>query len=115
MAAPFKCDEKVTIERKTVGKDPVYGTPLEGWEVVAYRYWANVQDVLPIRGEATENGMRIGVTRSRLRMRNNPAITADMRVTLHSHGDRVMQIIAGPSLLDDRIHGEWALEGYQNG
>jgi head-tail adaptor len=115
---PFTCNEKVTIERRKAGVDPVYGTEIpddENWEVVADRYWANTQDVLPSRGESVENGLRTNVLRTRLRMRVNPAVTADMRVTLHGKGDRVMQIIAGPALLDDRIHSEWMLEGYSNG
>lgn len=112
MAIPFKCDEKVTVERMVAGTDPDYGTPTEAWEVVADHYWANVQDVLPSRAESTENGLRIGVQRTRLRMSGAEGITATMRVTLHSHGDRVMQIIAGPALLDDRVHTEFLLEGY---
>lgn len=113
----FRCDEKVTIERQTVAIDPNYGTPIsggEGWEPVATRIWANVQDVLPSRAESTKNGLRIGVQRSRLRIRNNSVITATMRVTLHSKGDRVMQIIAGPALLDDRVHTEFFLESYSS-
>jgi head-tail adaptor len=112
----FQCNEKVTIERKTAARDPEYGTEIEVWEVVASRYWANLQDVLPSRpAESTANGLRTGIQRTRLRMRKNAAITSEMRVTLHSRGDRVMQIIDGPSLMDDRIHVEFMLEGYSHG
>jgi head-tail adaptor len=112
MVAPFRLDDKVTIERKTVARDPDYGTEVEAWAPVATRIWANVQDLLPSRAESTDNGLRIGVQRSRLRIKNSAAITATMRVTLHNKGDRVMQIIAGPAMLDDREHTEFALEGY---
>lgn len=111
---PFKCDEKVTIERKTVARDPDYGTEIEAWELVAARVWANVQDELPSRAESAQNGLRVAVQRSRLRIRNDDAITATMRVTLHGKGGRVMQIIAGPALLDDRAHTEFTLEGYSS-
>lgn len=110
---PIMCNEKVTIERR-VAPDPTYGTPTDTWEVVASRYWANLQDELPSRGESVTNGLRTNVQRTRLRMRKNPAITTEMRVTLHSRDDRKMQIISGPALLDDRIHCEWMLEGYSS-
>ncbi|MFC0131773.1 hypothetical protein CR105_26435 [Massilia eurypsychrophila] len=114
MVATFRCDEQVTIERKTVSKDPVHGSAVETWAVVADHYWANVQDVLPSRGETTENGLRAAVQRTRLRMRKGVFLPAD-RVTLHSHGNRGMQIIAGPALLDDRDHVEFMLESFTNG
>jgi head-tail adaptor len=117
MVAPFRLDDKVTIERRTIGKDPDYGTDIEGseaWVPVASRIWANVQDVLPIRAESTQNGLRIGVQQSRLRIKINSAITATMRVTLHNKGGRVMQIISGPAMLNDREHSEFLLEGYSS-
>lgn len=111
MATPFKCDEKVSIERKTVTKDPDYGTEAVAWVPVVSRIWANVQDVLPkLSAESTANGLRIGVLHSRLRIRVNNAIDQTMRVKIHSKGDRVMQIIAGPAFLDDRVHMEFMLE-----
>lgn len=112
MAAPFKCDEKVTVEALTGVQDPVYGTETKTWTPVAVNYWANVQDVLPVRGEETANNLVQAVQRTRLRMRRNSALSMAMRVTLHGRGDRVMQIIAGPALLNDRLHEEWLLEGY---
>lgn len=114
MVAPFKCDEKVTIERKATARDPDYGTEVGGWEVVASRYWANVQDELPRTPELTEQGLRLAKQRTRLRMRGAASFTGDMRVTLHGHGDRVMQIVIGPVMLDDRVHFEFALESYSS-
>lgn len=112
MTAPFKCDEKVTIEQDLGGTDPAYGTVVENWVPVLDRYWANVQDVLPSRAESTNNGLQQSVQRSRLRMRGAGAVSGKMRAVLHGHGDRVMQIIAGPALLDDRVHYEFQLEAY---
>lgn len=115
MTAPFRLDEQVTIEQRTVGRDPDYGTPIESWEVVAPEIWCNAQDQLPSRGESTTNGLATSVTRTRLRIQNDDRITTDMRVILHGKRDRLMQIIAGPALLDDRRHTEFILEGYRNG
>ncbi len=118
MAAMIRLNDRVTIERKTVARDPEYGTEIPGaagWEVVAARIWANVQDVLPSRAEKTEHGLATAKQAARLRIRKVHAVTADMRVTLHGRfGDRVMQIVAGPALMDDRMHIECMLEGYSH-
>jgi hypothetical protein len=117
MVAPFKCDEKVTIERRPVSRDLDYGTEVAAdapWELVASRYWANVQDVLPREAESTVGGLRQQKLRSRLRMKSAGAFTGAMRATLHGHGDRVMQIVAGPALLDDRVHYEFMLEDFSS-
>jgi len=115
MMAPFRKNEQVTIERRTTARDPDYGTEVEAWEVVASRIWANTQDVLPSRGESTANGLVTSVTRTRLRININKLITSDMRVRLHGKGERLMQIIAGPALLDDKRHMEFMLEGVSHG
>jgi len=118
MTAAFRLDEQVTIEQRTVEKDPDYGTDIEGseaWLPVAIAVWANAQDQLPSRGESTSNGLTTAVTRTRLRIQNDSRITTAMRVTLHGKGNRLMQIIAGPALLDDRRHVEFMLEGFKIG
>lgn len=115
MAGRFRMDEQATIERREAGVDPVYGTPIESWVVVVENVWCNAQDVLPSRGESTSNGIATAVTRTRFRIQVDAEITAAMRVTLHGKGDRVMQIVAGPALLDDRRHMEFMLEGYGRG
>lgn len=115
MTAPFRLDEQATIEQRTIEKDPEYGTAIETWTPVADHTWCNAQDQLPSRGENTANGVATAVTRTRLRIQNDARITTAMRVTLHGKGGRVMQIIAGPALLDDRRHVEFMLEGYSHG
>lgn len=115
MTAPFRKDEQVTIERRVATRDPEYGTEIEAWEIVADHVWANVQDQLPSRGESTTNGMITAVTRTRLRIEIDSRITTAMRATLHDKGDRIMQIVAGPAMLDDRRNAEWMLEGYSHG
>lgn len=118
MAVAYRKDEQVTIERRTAARDPDYGTEVPGsggWEIVADHIWANVQDELPSRGEATANGVATSVTRTRLRIEIDTRITTAMRVTLNSRGGRVMQIIAGPAELDNRRDNEFMLEGYSHG
>jgi len=114
MVAPFRKDDLVTIERRTGAMDPEYGTQVDAWEVVAANVWANVQDVLPSRSEATTAHVRIAKSSVRLRVQADIAITSDMRVLLQSRGGAVMQIVAGPALLDDRRHNEFMLEGYSS-
>lgn len=115
MTAPFRLDEQVTIEQRTFETDPDYGTEIENWLPIADHIWCNARDQLPSRGEATANGLTTAVTRTRLRIQNDDRITTAMRVVLHDKRDRVMQIIAGPALLDDRRHVEFMLEGYSHG
>lgn len=115
MAAPFKCDEKVTIEHNVGGSDPLYNTPVENWQPLLSRYWANVQDVLPSRGESTSNGIEIGVKHARLRMQGAAGVTLQMRAVLHNRGNQVMKIIAGPAMLDNRLHYEFRIEAHSNG
>lgn len=116
MTATFRLDEQVTIEQRLDTKDPTYGRKTESWEVVADHVWANTQDQLLMRGgESTTNGVANGMTRTRLRIQVDSRITTAMRATLHDKGDRVMQIIGGPTLLDDRRHVEFLLEGSSHG
>lgn len=110
----FRMDEKITVESKSVTRDPDYGSEVIAWSVVASRIWANVQDVLPSRSESVKQGIRVGVQQTRIRIRNNSAITGEMRVTLHGRGDRVMQIISGPARLDDGAHMEFVAESYSS-
>lgn len=113
--ATVRLNERATIERRVAEQDPLYGTPTQTWTAVASRIWVEVQDVLPSRAESTENGARLGVKRARLRLRMQIPITADSRVVLHTRGDRVMQVISGPALLDDKLHVECMIEEVGNG
>lgn len=114
MAAPFTCDEQVSIEKLVATKDPRYGTPIQTWVTLHDHFWANVQDVLPSRGEATGNGLAIGTKRARLRMRDAIGTDMTMRVRLHSRGDAVMQIVAGPARLEGTDYDEFAIESYSS-
>jgi hypothetical protein len=69
-----------------------------------------VQDILPSRSESVKQGIRLGVQQTRIRMRKDASITGEMQVTLHGRGDRVMETVAGPAMLDDGAHMEFAAE-----
>lgn len=115
--APFRLDEQVTIEVRAGGQDPEDGTELVDWVPIAEKIWCNTQDLLPSqgRGETTANGLATSMTRTRLRIQVDSRITTSMRAILHGKGDRLMQIVAGPALLDDRRHVEFMLEGNSHG
>lgn len=114
MAAPFNCDEQVSIERLSTTKDPVYGTQIQAWLTLHDHFWANVQDVLPSRAEANGNGLAIGAKRARLRLRDAAGTDMTMRVRLHSRGNVVMQIVAGPARLEGTDFDEFAIESYSS-
>lgn len=113
MAAPFRKDEQVTVACRA-GSNPVTGRPLHSWEIVAANVWANVQDLLPSRGEQVSNGLRLATRQTRLRIDCSIGVELDMRVTLHGRGDRVMRVSTEPALMDDRRHYEIMLEAYSS-
>ena len=115
MVAPFQLNEKATLQQRSVARDEQYGRKTETWSNVAERVWCSVQDALPSRAERSENGARVGTRQARFRIRKQIPIAADTRVVLHGRGDRVMQVIAGPALLDDQTHVECMLEEVGNG
>ena len=115
MAAAFKCDEKVTIQRRTTVTDPDSGAQLDEWVDFLVRYWANVEDTLPSRSESTRNGMHMSTQPGRMRMQGASMVTTEMRAVLHSRGDRIAPIISGPAMLNDRVHYEFMIEGYAHG
>lgn len=112
-----RLNERASIQQAPPGRD-AYGrkVPASGdWPTVAERIWVEVQDVLPSRGEQSENGVRKSARQARLRLRKQIPIAADSRVILHGRGDRIMQVIAGPALLDDKTHVECMIEEVTNG
>lgn len=115
MVAPFPLNTKVSIEKPVESKDPKYGTRSTEWVTVATRIWANLQDTLPSRAEKSENGLRTATQSTRLRIRVGRTIEPKMRVILHGRGDKIMQIVSGPAILDGRMFQECMLEAYTDG
>lgn len=112
-----RLNERASIQQPPPGRD-AYGrkAPASGdWPTVAEHIWVEVQDVLPSRAEQSEGGVRKASKQARLRLRRQIPIAADSRVVLHGRADRIMQVIAGPALLDDKTHVECMIEEVTNG
>jgi head-tail adaptor len=115
---------QITIERKQVTPDATYGTEVVTWEplvalpgspVVAERFWAEIQDVLPSRSEAVTQGLQMARNQTRLRMRWRSDVDSSMRVTVHGDSDTVYQIVGGPAEIEGRQERiEMMLERYSS-
>jgi len=104
---PGKLNRRIKIER------PVVDTSFSGagsghWTILA-TVWAEVEDVLPSRGERLADGLNIATRPARVRMRNRAGITPDMRFVM---GTRAMQIVAGPAEIDGGDGLEFMVEDY---
>ena len=106
-----RMDRQISVERKQVTLDPVYGTELVSWvplvaepgsPTVAVRFWAEVQDALPSKAESVTSGLAVARNQTRIRMRWRSDIDSSMRVTVHGDTDVVMQIVGGPADIDGR-------------
>lgn len=95
------------IERRT--EDSSFdGAGSEPWALVD-EVRANVQDVLPSRGEQLNDGATTLTQRARVRMRYRTDITSDMRFVVEG---RIMQIVAGPAVIGNRQGLEFMAETY---
>lgn len=97
---------------------PQADTSLDGagsgnWPVVDAEVPAEIEDMLPSRGERLANGINVATRPARVRMRYRTDITAAMRFVDITDGTdgRVMQIIAGPAMLG-RDAVEFMVEDY---
>lgn len=108
MAAPTASDldRRITFQVKGDDLDADLNTPIEGdWEAIGTApasVWAQVQDVLPSRGESNGDGIDTSRRPSRIRLRWREDITSAMRIILWKGDeggavDRVMQIVSGPA------------------
>ena len=93
-----KLETRIRIERKTITRDPQYGTEAVSWTQFAC-VWAEVKDILPSRAERMAEQIQIARRPARIRIRYLAGITPDMRVII---AGRINQIIAGPSMLGRR-------------
>ena len=102
-----RLDRLVRIERK-VGDTGFRGAGKGAWEKVAEVY-AEVQDILPSRGEKLEGGINLAHRPARVRMRYREDVTTDMRLVM---GARIMQIVAGPAEIGRRELVEFRVEDF---
>jgi len=89
-----KLDRRIRIEQQS-GRDSDYGTPTDAWTTVA-TVWANIQEVLPSKGESQADGIRIAERPARVRIRYLDGVTSAMRVVWLDRSDRLMKIITPP-------------------
>jgi SPP1 family predicted phage head-tail adaptor len=112
MSVGAKLNRKITIERPTTTDSGGYGQQPGPWEVFADRIWAEAKDMVPSRTEAAKMGVRVAAQQTRIRIRNRPGITSDMRITLHGAEDKVFQIVGGPAEVEGRVLIEMLCEAY---
>ncbi len=102
---PGTLNRRVRIEQPTAA-DGFDGAGSGTWGLVA-EVWANVQDMLPSRGEKLAEGINVTARPARVRIRFREGITSNMRFVM---GGRVMQIISGPAELGFRDGLEFMVE-----
>lgn len=90
---PF--DRRIRIEQQGTTTDAVYGPQPGSWTTFA-TLWANVQEMLPSRGERVAEGIRIAERPARVRTRYVEGITSAMRVVYLDRSNRVMKILTPP-------------------
>jgi len=92
---------------------PIADTSFDGagsgtWERVD-DVWAEVEDVLPSRGEREAAGFNMAARPARVRMHYRDDITSAMRFVLPG---RIMQIISGPARIERGARIEFMAEDY---
>ena len=98
-------DREIAIEYKQVTQDPNFGTEIITWATLA-TVWANVQDGLPSRSEAVQQGLAVARNQTRVRYRYRSDVTSAMRITVLDTPPRVLQIVGGPAELGRREFSE---------
>jgi len=107
MLAAGRLRQRIRIERPQAD-DSFDGAGSSGWTLVA-EVAAEVQDMLPSRGERLADGLNIATRPARVRIRWRDDVTAAMRFVM---GTRVMQIVGGPAELGRREALEFMVETY---
>lgn len=97
------------VEKKSITQDPDYGTEAITWALLAV-VWCGVQDELPSRSEAVEQGLAMSTNRARVRMRYRSDIDSSMRFVIMRPGAMTYQIIAGPAELGNKEGIEFMAE-----
>lgn len=109
-------DRRITIEAKTIVKDPDYGSEIETWLPITSgaRIPANVLDTLPSKSESVQQGIRVATQPARIRIRYRPDVTSAMRIIVHGDSDRLCQIVGGPAEIGRREWLEMVVENYSS-
>lgn len=88
-------NRRVRIESRSTTQNSVDGSPVATWSTVN-TLWAEVQEVLPSKGESQAQGINIATRPARVRTRYVTGITSDMRMVYLDRSNRVMKILSQP-------------------
>lgn len=94
-------DREVTFLRRETTQDPTYGTALEGDWVPVATVWAQVQDMVPSRGERMVEGVSFAARPCRIRIRYREDISSDLRLTIDGRAG-AHRIVTQPAELGRR-------------
>lgn len=101
--------DRVRIERP-ISDDSFDGAGSSQWARVDDDVPAEVEDMLPSRGEKLADGINMATRPARVRMRYRDDVTPEMRFVM---GARVMSIMSGPAELGRRGGLEFMVEDYR--
>lgn len=88
-------NRRIRIDQPSAAQNSVDGSAEPAWSTYA-TLWAEVQEVLPSRGESLAQGFNIAERPARIRTRYVSGITPAMRAVYLDRSNRVMKIISQP-------------------
>jgi head-tail adaptor len=106
-----RLNRRIRIEQRSTTQDSTYGTLAATWTTVG-TFNANVEEVLPSKGESLSQGFNIAERPARVRMRYVDGITAAMRVIYIDRGNRVLKILTPPVELGRRAGMEFMVADF---
>lgn len=107
-----KFNRIVRVEKRVETVDPEYGTTTTSWAALSPMCRANIQDVLPSKGESLANGIDVSRSPARVRMRWRTDIDATMRMIYLDRSNRVMELLTEPAELGNREAIEFMVAEY---
>lgn len=114
MARAGRFRDRITIQKKSATQEAVFGTDVLTWPALVSRLPANVEDMLPSRSEAVQQGLKTARDQVRIRIRYRTDVTSAMRIVLHEETDTIYQIVAGPATLGRREQLEMVCEKFSS-
>ena len=102
---------RVRVERRENVVDPEYGSQTEAW-ISLGESRAEIQDVLPSRGEGATGGIDIHRRPARVRMRWRTDIDASMRLVCLGSIPRILEIVTQAAELGNREGIEFMAQEY---
>ena len=113
--------DRIRFERP--GADQSFDGAGSGSWIAVAECWAEVQDMLPSRGERMSDGINVSARPARIRLAYRAGLDSTMRILVGRNvkeqdgnvawrTDRVLQIISGPAVLGRREGLEFVAEQY---